>query len=267
LQSGIEELDKLPYDSLEESYNNMISAMHNVQGFPSNSSVKAFNASSKNFAESVTEFSDRIANIKSQTTDNISLNQREVDSLQAALEAMNDRGVADEDEVNSIKSQLMQATDNIAAYQKILDKIIPPIETLFKTGVEQTMGDINFAMAQDVLNSYPFDLEQNTFSGIFSSDITTLAKTRTPTFDDDKFTGIIGSMKTDVGVLMVNADAKVKSSTSYMDTIKKSYDKTFGVDMVEESVKMMQMQQLYQANAMAIKVQDNLFQTTINLIA
>lgn len=96
-------------------------------------------------------------------------------------------------------------------------------------------------------------------------DFATFNETRLPEWDSHWFNTEMGRIQTEIGNKQQLADNNVAIADKAYNETSQQYAAEFGVDLVEQQVKMMQYQRMYEANAQVIKTQDDLIGTLLSI--
>ena len=259
VNDAYDQLGKVPYEDLQTSYSKMMEATHQLLRTPDDPiAQEAFNQTTLGFQKSTERYQDRLDQIKSNTELKVEITSARVQQLQARIHEVSKNGTTDPNEINDLKSQLLSATGNLETYRRILSDIVPPVEFAFRSAVNTVHSNVNQLSGKDVF----VDGESK-----YVTDFSNFDETRLPEWDSHWFNTEIGRIQTKTGYDQQDAAANLGYLTGKLDDLEAQYDAEFGVDLVEQQVKALQYQRMYEANAQMIKVQDSLIGTAIDMVA
>ena len=259
INDAYDQLGKVPYEDLQTSYSKMMEATHHLLRTPDDPiAQEAFNQTTLGFQKSTERYQDRLDQIKSNTNLKVEITTARVSQLESRLQELSKNGTTDPNEINDLKSQLLQATGNLESYRRILSSLVPPVEFAFRAAVDTVHSNINQLSGKDVF----VDGESK-----YVTDFSDFDETRLPEWDSHWFNTEIGRIQTKTGFDQQDAEANLGYLTGKVDDLSAQWDAEFGVDLVAQQVKAMQYQRMYEANAQMIKVQDSIIGTAIDMVA
>jgi flagellar hook-associated protein FlgK len=257
---AVKSVDTLPADTLSSSYTELMKSTQNLLFTPNDTVAQQdFNDKAANFQNTVNAYQDTLSNIKEDLTYKANVYDSQVQMLQSQLQAAMKNGTATEDEVNGLKMQLMRASGTLDAYRKVLSEIVPPVELAFLSATKFVQDSMNTLSGQTIFNG---DGTTNTIT-----DFTNFDETKIPEWDSQWYAKEIGRIQTWIGNQGIQADNNAAIADKNFDVVSQQYADQFGVDMVEEQVKMMRYQRMYEANAQVIKTQDEMIGTLLNIFS
>lgn len=252
-------LDGIKSDTLESSYSEMMEMTHKLLQNPDDAVVQeSFNKSAVNWQNNVNRYQGQLDEIKKELTLKMDIQSARTADIQARLQEVAKNGTTDPNEIYNLKMELMQTTGSVEAYRKVLSSIVPPVEFAFKNAVNTVQTSMNELSGQEVFK----DSKVNQVT-----DFSTFDESKLPEWDSHWFNTELGLIKTRIGFQMKDAQAEADLNSSIYDKIKSDWHDAVGVDLVEEQVKMMNYQRMYEANAQVIKTQDEMIGTLLNIKA
>lgn len=257
IAESFDAIGAVPFDDLNTTYSKLMDATHLLLRTPNDTIAQQdFNSSAESFQKSLNSFSDRLEQVKSDITLKMSFANDRVAQIQSRLQELASSGM-NETEVDSLKAELLQTTGSINAFRKVLNSIIPPIELAFNTASQFTKDSINSISGQDVFSA------NNTTNTI--TDFSTFNEEGLPEWDSHWFNTEIGRIRSVIGFGAKDADRAAASAGSYLDSVSAEAAGRYGVDLVEQQIKSMRYQRMYEANAQMIKTQDEMLGTLLSI--
>jgi flagellar hook-associated protein FlgK len=216
-----------------------------------------FNATGKDFSAAIKNTSARLDTVSADLTNKISLNNIQIQALQAQLAEITKNAPSDSTpaNVNYIQQQLSTLTGSISGYKEALSKIIPPVTAAYTQAVDNVKTDINTRFGTTLLDS-----NNNWTSN--AGNITSLADSELSTFGNE-----FGSVQAEAGSASNSALIGLRYATEEYTASQTQYADTFGVNLTDETLKVMNYQKMYEANAKVFQVADSMLGTLIDIVA
>lgn len=258
--NALKALDTLPSDTLESTYTELMASSQQLLRIPDNVVAQQdFNDKVESFQNAVNQYQDRLNSVKADTSARMEIANTQVTAIQEQLRAAVKNGLASEDDVNALKTQLMRASGSLDAYRKVLSEIIPPVELAFAGATKFVQDSMNTLSGQTIFNG------DSTVNKI--TDFSTFNEINLPEWDSQSYVSELGRIQTWLGNQgqMANNSATIAGNT--FNSVSQQYADAFGVDPVEQQVRMMQYQRMYEANAQVIKTQDEMIGTLLNIFS
>ena len=260
---GLDDVEKMLSDNtLSESFSEFMNSSQALMQDPSNIVLQEkFNQSGKSFTENLNRVDAMFAQSNRLLQDKIDMNNIRLQTLQQRMAELTSKSNSQDvvSEMNFLKQQISQVTGSIAGYNKVIRDIIPPVTGLYDQAKQEVVNGTN--------NSYGENLIQTSDQGYswemsLSGNLPNLVE-----FGNQQFNWDLGRIKTVVGSMLESANIGASFSGQNLDATAKAYDAAYGVDLVDQSVKMKQYQRMYEANAQVIKTADNMLGSLLNIFS
>lgn len=243
---------------LPESYSNLMNAAKDL-AFDKNNKVlqTAFNEAGKQFSSALKNTASRLEDVKQQLEYKVNINDQQIKALQEQLSNItrNAPGDGTSTSVNALTQQLSMLTGTVGGYRKALAEIIPPVTAAYTLATDSVKADINTRFGQELLDS------NNNWTSK-AGNITALADSTLNDFGQG-----FGSVQALAGGVSAAGRQEVVYATEDYNNVQRSYTDTFGVDLSTETMRMMNYQKMYEANAKVLQVADQMLGTLIDIVA
>lgn len=260
LQGIVGKLDTLPFETLSKTYSEMMDSTHQLLRTPDDPIAQQhFNDKVVGFQNSLNRYQEQLDSIKKELGLRLESEDERLIFLRQQLQDAVRSGVATRDELDAIKLQIMQTTGSVDAYRKVLSDIVPPVELAYTDARDIVYDSVNQLSGQTVFNK---DGTTNTIA-----DFTNFKEENLPEWDSHWFNTEMGRIQTSIGNKQQIIDNDAAMANRIYDDTSAQFEKEFGVDIVEEQVKMMRYQRMYESCAAVIKAQDSLIGVAINMVA
>lgn len=221
---------------------------------------EAFKLAGQAFSTELKGLGDQFATVTRSLTANRDYKQIQLTNLQQALSSLTAQPATDASKaaVESLARQVSILTNTINGYNEVINKVIPPITSMYVVAAEKVVLGSNESYGQIMLNVRGgFNFDANNIG-----DVKKLTEWGNQGFNQD-----MGVINTHIGsnaniVNMVDGAAQEAALNQ-----QKSYDALVGVDITEQMVKMAKYKNMYDANAKAIQVQNEMLGTLLNIKA
>lgn len=259
VKEGLEAVDSaMSSSSVEDSYNAFLTASKNVQANPSSPQYLAeFNEAGKTFNSTTENATSSLTNVQRFYQNKISLSQIELDSLKQQLTEISKNGISDANssDVQFIKQRITTLSGSISGYTEVINSIMPPLLNTFKQNVSTVKNAVNESSGATMFSGDTWIEQTSVNAQAINND------SRTTQFIDN-----LGALKTTVGSKVNAAVLGVGDATSKYNAANKQYQDAYGVDLEQETLKLLQAQRLYEANAKVIQAADSMLGTLLNAI-
>lgn len=248
-------------DTLEKAFSEFMNATHAFMQNPNDSVYQErFNQTGAAFVERLNAVDSMFKSAESEIQEKIDLNNIKLETLQSQLQGLTTQPntadvVAD---INFIKQQISQVTGSIAGYNKVLQKIIPPVTGLYNSAKQEVIEGSNTSYNREIISSDP--LNGYSWNNDLSGDIQSLVE-----FGNQQFNKDMGRIKTLTGSLQLAADNEAGFRANSLNSAEAEFNAAYGVDLVEQSIKLKEYQRIYEANAKVIETADNMLGTLLDI--
>jgi flagellar hook-associated protein FlgK len=260
IQEGVERLDNLiSNNNIEQTYSDFLTASKNLQTFPDAVQyLTEFNKTGAVLNNSFNQVSESIQELEQQTKNKINLNQMQLDSLKNQLTQISSSGINETNagNVQLLQQQIASLTGTIGGYNEFINKIVPPIIINYNSVIDKTKAEMNNAVGAAMFTS------DKKWMDVSKLDTTNLNNNESVIEFGDQF----GSVKTAAGIATNAALLDVKFYTNKFDAASKEWNAQYGVNLEKETVKVMNAQRLYEANAKMIKASDSMIGSLLDAI-
>jgi len=260
VQEGVSDLEKVTTDdTLEKSFTAFMNASQDLLANKNDPVLKeALNQTGQAFVANLNRVDKSFSDVGTTLQQKIDLHQIRIDTLQQQMSELatksNTKDVVAE--MNYLKQQLSQATGSLAGYNKVLQSILPPVTGIYEAAKTEVINGINASYGGDLISS---GFSWNNLTG---GNIDKLVE-----FGSQKFNMDLGRLKTIVGSMLESANIGSNFSSQNLNATQEAYESAYGVDLVDQSVKMKQYQRMYEANAQVIKTADAMLGTLLNIFS
>lgn len=261
-KEGIDEIESATTNaSVSTAYDEFFNAASQLQRNPNDVSLKEkFNQSGKALADGMNSLSNDFKSIQDDLQQKVDFHQMRLDSLKKTLSELTSKSNTKDvvAEVNYVTQQISQETGTISGYNAVLQKVIPPLTGLYDRAKEESISNINSSYGRTLFDTN--NDGQVSWTNAQGGNIQSLVNS-----DKEVFSNELSRLNVIVGVTQEAATNVATFGTNNLQSANEDYNRAYGVDLVEESVKMKRAQQLYEANAQAIKTDDQMFQALMNI--
>ena len=229
-------------------------ASMNMQQFPASPQYQQeFSAATKRLDSAVESTQSQIVDLQRNYQTRSNLSQIELDSLKSELSKISSRGIDDTNStmVEQLKQQIASLTGTVAGYNQVINSITPPLLKQFKALTGQLREDIVQAAGTDIATAATADID---FQAINNSE-------RVREFSDQ-----FGALITRVGADAAMGLIELRDSTNKYNAASDEWQQAYGVDIAAETVKLLQAQRLYEANARVLQASDSMLGVLLNAV-
>lgn len=243
---------------LPESYANLMNSAKDLSFDKSNKVLQTyFNEAGKQFSAALKNTASKLEDVRQQLEYKISLHDQQIKALQEQLStitrsAPNDRTSTS---VNALTQQLSMLTGTVGGYRKALAEVIPPVTAAYTMATDSVKTDINTRFGKELIDS-----NNNWTSN--AGNISALADSTLSEFGQG-----FGSVQALAGGASQASKQELMYATEDYNNVQRSYTDAFGVDLSTETMRMMNYQKMYEANAKVLQVADQMLGTLIDLVA
>lgn len=243
---------------VSEAYVKMTNAAKDLAFDKNNVALRTvFNTAGKDFSKAIKNTSTRLESVGAELSNKISLNNIQIEALQAQLAEITKNAPSDSTpaNVNHIQQQLSTLTGTISGYKEALAKIIPPVTAAYTQAIDSVKADINTRFGTELLDS------NNDWTSRVGN-ITSLADSELIKFGNE-----FGSVQAEAAGASNSALIGLRYATEEYTASLNQYSDTFGVSLTDETVRVMNYQKMYEANAKVFQVADSMLGTLIDMVA
>ena len=261
VKDGVDRLDNLTFNSnVEPAYSAFLSSAKNLQSFPeSKQFLQEFNSAGETLNSAINQTATGFGDLKKTIKNNVDLQQVQLDSLKQQLTQISSQGVINNDnanQVNAIQQQIASLTGSVAGYNRFLNSIMPPITKDYTAITTDLKNTINAAGGQVM-----FDLAGGWNNQTSVNNNSVVNNQRVLDFPDE-----FGRLKTLIGSTANASLLDRRWSQNNFDQASRDYDVIYGVDLENETVKLLDAQRLYEANAKVLQAADGMIGTLLNVV-
>jgi flagellar hook-associated protein FlgK len=221
---------------------------------------EAFKQAGQTFSTQLKGLGSQLESAKGQLEELRDLEQIQLESLQKAMSAITAGPVTDEakDRLASLQNSVMEATKSIAGYNKVLNGVIPSVNTMFTTARTEVIDGTNNSYGQNIIDA----------DGGFTFDANNIGDVKSLTeFGSQKFNKDMGRMLTSIGAQLNGASQISGSAYDALAGALQAQKDATGVDITEQTIKALQYQRMYEAGAKLIQVENEMLGTLLNIVA
>lgn len=243
---------------VEEKFSEFMNASHAAMVNPSDPvRQEALKLSGQAFATALQKLGDNINGASALIQRKIDLKQIEIVTIQKELSELSRNGVTDQNELQALISRIHLLTSSIRGYQKVLNGVVPPIVGIYNNVRAEVIDGINSSYGHNLI-----DPDSGRFNWVAGGNVHSLTE-----FGNQKFNSDMGILKTNIGAAAKTIAEGNAILQDRLDALKAEAARLYGVDLVEETVKSMKYQRMYEAAAMVIKTQDQMLGTLLSIRA
>ena len=253
--------DGISTKNVEQAFTNF---MNSSQDLMTNTAdpvkQEAFKLSGQSFSTELKGLGDQLGTVTRQITANRDFKQIQLDNLQQEMSSLTAGPVTAESKaaVEAMAKQVMMLTGTIDGYNRVLSGVIPPITSMYTLAAEKVVLGSNESYGQPILD----------VRGGFNFDPANMGNVKALTeFGSQAFNRDMGVMNTNIGSKIQYSNMTNEAAQAAAAAALKDQQAITGVDLVEQTVKMAQYQNMYNANAKAIQIQNEMLGTLLNIKA
>jgi len=260
LKEGLDQLDSAISDSgVTAAYDNFMNSTRELSFSPNNPiRQKDFDIKGKALTDSMNALTEQFSQIQSFIKQRLDLTSIELQSVQADLTRLASQPMSDEvaNQISALQSRAQILTGSISGYNKLMSSIIPPIVGQFFDAKQKIADSINTSYGKPLIDT------NGMWKYTPNGDVTALAQ-----IDGGNFVNNYAVMQVSVGAQAAGLDSKLKNENNTVDQLKIQAQQAYGVNLVNETIKIQEYQKVYQAASMVIKAQDEMIGSLLNAIA
>lgn len=260
VKEGVDQLEKITTDeTLEKAFSTFMNASHDLKYNPNEPVYKErFDLAGEAFVERLNALDNSFADAQTDITEKIDLNNIRLQNLQSQLQSLTSQTNSEDvvSEINYLKQQISQVTGSISGYQKVLQKIVPPVTAMYSQAKADVIDGSNNSYQTEIIstgaNGYTWNREP-------INNINDLVE-----FGNQKFNKDLGRIKTVIGSLQENANIGASYGDSTLSAAADAYNSAYAVDIEEQAIKLKEYERYYEANMLVIKTADNMLGTLLD---
>jgi len=260
LKDGLRQIDDLLSNAeVSKAYDNFMISNQQLLVNPDDPiRQKDFDVKGQAFTESMKNLTTAFNQIQKQIQQKLDLNAIELQSVKSELSRLASKPMNDaiSNQISALETRLQSLSGSISGYNKLLFSIIPPIVGQYFNAKEQITQGINDTYGQQLIDP------SGNWNYIPGGDNVALAN-----FDNGNFIEQMGTMLTAVGSQAANTSLTNISQGNLLDSLTIQAQQAYGVNFVDETVKLQEYQKMYQAAAMVIKTENEMIGSLLNAIA
>lgn len=245
--------------NVQQMYADFMDASARLGSFPESKQLQEdFNARGETLANGFKQFENALSELNQTTKNKIDLNQMQLDSLKNQLTQISSRGInqSNQGDVQFIQQQIATITGTISGYNEFINNISPPLTYKFNEAIDSVKKQTNEAATAPVFAS------DGRWAGGSSPDALAIANSEKLSQFKENF----GAAQTAAGVATNTALLNTKFYTNQFDAASKDWNAAYGVNLERETVKIINAQRMYEANAKVIRAGDSMIGSLLNAI-
>jgi flagellar hook-associated protein FlgK len=244
--------------NVDGAYSALMNATKDLQLDPTNTALQSvFDAAGQDFSKAITLTQTGFTDIKASLSQKTALAQIELQGLQRKLTDLSASGSDGAYvEANYIKDQITTLQGTLSGYSKAMTQAVPVTQASFLSATNAVTTDINTKAGSILINP------DNTWNSNVFGNTNALANSQISTFAD-----AIGTAKAIAGSNANTSVLGVRYATADFTSASSAFDKTYGVDMASELMKLKQYQNLYDANMQVFAASNQMLGTLLNIMA
>ena len=253
--------DGISTKNVEKAFSDFMNSSQDLMMTP-NDLVKqeAFKLNGQSFSTELQGLGAQFDTVARSITASRDFKQIQLDNLKAEMSALTGGPVTPETQaaVEAMAKQVRMLSGSVAGYNRVLSGVIPPITSMYTVAAEKVVLGSNESYGQimlDVRGGFNFDANN-------LGDVKKLTEWGSQAFNRD-----MGVINTNIGSKVNTAGMINDAAQAAATNAQKAWQGVNGVDLVSETVKMAQYQNMYNANAKAIQVQNEMLGTLLNIKA
>ncbi len=260
VKDGVDRVDNLIMNSnVERAFSDFQTASKNLQAFPeSKQYLQEFNSAGYGLNAAINQTANSFAELQAGVKQRMDLDQMRLDGLKQQLIQISSKGVVNSDNANQvsmIQQQIASLTGSVEGYNRFLNSIVPPLIKDYTTITGDLKDKINAAAGENLF----VDGKWVNATAVKNIDINNDPKVL-------EFPDEVGRMKTLIGSLGNKSILDTKFSQNNFDQASRDFNREYGVDLEQQTVKLLQAQRLYEANAKVLQASDGMIGTLLNAI-
>jgi len=255
MANAYDQLSNAPTEDLQTSYSKLMEATHSMLRAPDNViSQEAFNQATTRFQNSMNRYQSSLTSLKVNLNAKIDLSTTRSAQLQEEIKKATTNGIADPKEINRLQNEYLKENANADTYRTVLSDVVAPIENAYKVATDTATSSINALSNTEVFKDGQAQRV---------TDFSTFDESKLPEWDSQWFNNETSRIQAVVGYKSNDADATAEYAATRLEDIQAQ----FGVDLVDEQIKLMRFQRMYEANAQVLRVEDQMVGTILNIMA
>jgi flagellar hook-associated protein FlgK len=252
--------DSISTKNVEQAFSEFMNSTQDLNINPDDPvRQEAFKNSGQSFSTELNSLGNQFTEITRKITQSRDLKQIQLENIQQAMSELT-RGSASPEtlqQLDAMKKQVMMLSSSIDGYNQILSGVIPPISSMYISARDQVVNGTNASYGQNIIDT----------SGGFQFDPNNLGNVKDLTeFGSQKFNNDMGVMQTHIGSKLNAAGMANDALQAILDGTLKTYNEQTGVDLTEQTIKMLQYQRMYEAGTKVIQAQDNMLGSLLNIM-
>jgi flagellar hook-associated protein FlgK len=262
VQDGLQQLnDGVRTQNVEQAFSGFMNATQDLNINPKDPVRQtAFSNAGQTFSTELKGLGDQFSSVTRQITSTRDYKQIQLSNLQQSMSNITKGPSTPEAqaELSAMQKQVILLSNSVDGYNKVLNGVIPPIYSMFATAQQSVVNGTNASYGQNIIND----------TGGFRFDATNVGNVKALTeFGSQKFNQDMGVINTDMGSKLVGATMENSGAQSALTMAQKALQASTGVDLTYQTVKMLEYQKMYEANAKVIQVQNSLLGTILSISA
>lgn len=260
VQESLDRFDSIiSQGNVQQMYSDFMDASARLGSFPESKQLQEdFNSRGEALANGFKQFETALGELNQTTKNKIDLSQIQLDALKNQLTQISSKGIneSNQGDVQYIQQQIATITGTIGGYNEFINSISPPLTYKFSEAIDSVKREANAAARTPVFAN------DGRWVGGSSPDALAIANSsKLSEFKED-----FGAAQTAAGVATNSAMLNTKFYTNQFDMASKDWNAAYGVNLERETVKIMNAQRLYEANARVVKAGDSMIGSLLNAI-
>ena len=260
LKEGLDQIDAAISNSgVTAAYDNFMNSTRELMVTPDNPvRQKDFDIKGRTLTESMNNLTVQFGQIQRGIKQRLDLHNIELQSVQADLTRLASQPMSDEvaNQISALQSRAQMLTGSISGYNKLMSSIIPPILGQFFDARQKVTDNINNSYGKDLIDI------NGRWNYKPAGDVAALAQT-----DGGNFVENFAVLQVSVGAQAAGVDGQLQNENSTVDQLKIQAQQAYGVNFVDETIKLQQYQKVYEAASLVLKVQNEMVGSLLNAIA
>lgn len=246
------------HSRIDQTYSDFVNAARDLQQFPQDQvRLQNFNSAGAAFNSAINQTQDSIQGIRDDIQVKVELSQIELDGLKEQLSKIAVNGITSDNsgEVQKIQQRIANLTGTISGYTEVMNSIMPPLMAKFTVVTDAVKTNINTAGGTEMFSNGEWVDQTRVQAGTIGN---------TPGVID--FGNQYSAFKTLLGSVASRGRLDEEYATQDYHEAANRYADAYGVDISQETIKLLQSQRLYEANAKVLAASDSMIGTLLNVM-
>lgn len=243
---------------IDSTYSDFVNAARDLQQFPQDAvRLQNFNSAGTAFNSAINRTQSDLNDVAVGMQHKIKINQIELDGLKEQLSKIAVNGITNDNsgEVQKIQQRIANLTGTISGYTEVMNSIMPPLMAKFTVVTDAVKTNINTAGGVTMFQNGEWRDQTQVRAGTIGNTSAVI-----------DFGQQYASVKTLIGSVTSRARLEEQYAVQDREAAASQYADAYGVDLNTETIKLLQSQRLYEANARVLAASDRMIGTLLDIM-